>query len=1006
MKLNKKLSIFLIEFCILNFAFFINLSAQVAINTTGATADPSAILDVNSTNQGILIPRFTTTQRNLLPSPATGLLIYNTSTNLFNYYNGGEWYEIGVTFVTGTTGTVHPGGGVSINVTNTSPDSSAILDVNDTSRGILVPRLTGTITSPAIGLIIYNTSTNSFNYYNGSGWIAPCATSTGISGTIGSQSSIGTAFNTSGSPADSSAILDVSAADKGMLIPRLTNGQRNTIKAVNGLTIYNTDNNAIEYFKGTKWYMLEYHVPSTTVTPSSQTICSNASTGIALSSDVLGTAFAWSVTQTGVTGATSGTGSSIAQTLTNSGIIVGIATYTITPTANTCVGTSTNVVITVNPIPNITATPSSQTICGGIATNIILTSDVSGTTFAWTVAQSGVTGAYDGSGNSIAQTLINSGTSAGIATYSITPTYMNGGAICVGTSTNVVITVNPALNLVIAIPMVQTFTTVGPTTWTVPAGVSSVEYLIVAGGGAGGNGTNLGGGGGAGGVLHNSSYAVTPLTPISAGGLKSETNGGNSSFNGIVATGGGRGGTHSPSIAASIGGSGGGGCYWSYAVGSDGADGIAGQGNKGGFGSYPINGGGGGAGAAGTTYGAGGIGIDYSTNFGTTVGDLGWFGGGGAPGSWNSTCIAAVKGGGGQNNVCTGAETAGMINTGGGGGNGYSGKSGGSGIVIIKYMQTMPQQTICSGSATNIILSSNDAGATFAWSVTQNGVTGATAGSGSNIAQMLTYSASPGTATYAITSTPSCAGALTNVVITVMTTNNGAACTSGSDCCSGYCYIDSDGDRYSPSSGTMTCRASSQLIGTDCDDTNASIYPGAAGTGTTACKVCQYDGSYANSSTTTWGSGLYGCVGAQKHCYNGLCVDCTTNGGRFIGGYCWWQTDNNHACMKQTGIAGWCDDVRNSTPYGTNSNWLYNCDWQDPSDCSVCKSFYPGATCNGQTGAGPIYTQGNCYYNCRGGNGSACCGTNCNCSSWSPTGHMRQLKLYSSVFQLFSFWFF
>ena len=182
------------------------LAQGVAINTLGNVADASSILDVNATNQGILIPRLSSVQRNLLPFPATGLLIYNTSTNLFNYYNGNEWYKIGVTFVSSSTGTVHPGGGVSVNVTNTSPDSSAILDVNDPSRGILVPRPTGVITTPAKGLIIYNTSTNRFNYYNGIGWIAPCATSTEVSGATGGQNSIGAAINTSSSLVDASAI--------------------------------------------------------------------------------------------------------------------------------------------------------------------------------------------------------------------------------------------------------------------------------------------------------------------------------------------------------------------------------------------------------------------------------------------------------------------------------------------------------------------------------------------------------------------------------------------------------------------------------------------------------------------------------------------------------------------------------------------------------------------------------------------------------------------------------
>lgn len=50
--------------------------SQVGINTTNP--DPSAILDVESTTAGLLIPRLTTLQRNAILNPANGLIIYNT----------------------------------------------------------------------------------------------------------------------------------------------------------------------------------------------------------------------------------------------------------------------------------------------------------------------------------------------------------------------------------------------------------------------------------------------------------------------------------------------------------------------------------------------------------------------------------------------------------------------------------------------------------------------------------------------------------------------------------------------------------------------------------------------------------------------------------------------------------------------------------------------------------------------------------------------------------------
>jgi hypothetical protein len=61
------------------------------------TASPgaSALLDMTSTTKGFLPPRMTTAQRNAISSPATGLQIYNTTTNRLNVYNGTIWMPVG-----------------------------------------------------------------------------------------------------------------------------------------------------------------------------------------------------------------------------------------------------------------------------------------------------------------------------------------------------------------------------------------------------------------------------------------------------------------------------------------------------------------------------------------------------------------------------------------------------------------------------------------------------------------------------------------------------------------------------------------------------------------------------------------------------------------------------------------------------------------------------------------------------------------------------------------------
>ena len=64
-----------------------------------------------------------------------------------------------------------------INTDGSQPDSSAMLDVKSTGKGLLIPRMTSanrlTISSPAVGLLVYQTDQTAGFYYNagpGSNW--------------------------------------------------------------------------------------------------------------------------------------------------------------------------------------------------------------------------------------------------------------------------------------------------------------------------------------------------------------------------------------------------------------------------------------------------------------------------------------------------------------------------------------------------------------------------------------------------------------------------------------------------------------------------------------------------------------------------------------------------------------------------------------------------------------------------------------------------------------------
>lgn len=256
------------------------------------------------------------------------------------------------------------------------------------------------------------------------------------------------------------------------------------------------------------------------------------------------------------------------------------------------------------------------------------------------------------------------------------------------------------------VPTIATFLDSG--TWTCPAGVTSVQALIVGGGGSGSGSrgaSNGSPGGGAGGVVYSSSVKVTPGVTypviVGQGGIGISATDGypgqNSSFAGIVAYGGGGGNGASSFDANRFSGGSGGGAGESYTNGQ----GVYGQGNAGGTNTAAGAGtnagaGGGGAGGAGTSIalnvhvgGTGGPGLAFSIS-GTSTYYGG--GGGGTCDASSSTYGTGGVGGGGNATVGTYTTRAGTPNTGGGGGGAFNGVSadgiggfGGSGIVIIRY---------------------------------------------------------------------------------------------------------------------------------------------------------------------------------------------------------------------------------------------------------------------------------------------------------------------------------
>ncbi|MBS1487030.1 MAG: gliding motility-associated C-terminal domain-containing protein [Bacteroidetes bacterium] len=176
--------------------------------------------------------------------------------------------------------------------------------------------------------------------------------------------------------------------------------------------------------------------PLPVLTATSQApICSDSTVNISLTSNVVGTINTWStsVSPSGsVTGAGSGSGNLILQSLRNTGSVPSTVTYTITPKAANCTNTPLVINVTVNPTPTISGLPLTKTVCYGAPLALPLTSPVTGVNYAWTVDpnNSGVplSGSASGAGANSAATINVAAVSDTLSfssdnfTYYITPT--------------------------------------------------------------------------------------------------------------------------------------------------------------------------------------------------------------------------------------------------------------------------------------------------------------------------------------------------------------------------------------------------------------------------------------------------------------------------------------------------------------------------------------------------------------------------------------------------------
>ncbi|PQJ10512.1 hypothetical protein CJD36_011080 [Flavipsychrobacter stenotrophus] len=184
--------------------------------------------------------------------------------------------------------------------------------------------------------------------------------------------------------------------------------------------------------------------PTPTVAPvSSQTVCNGTfDTAIVFSGNVSGTTYNWSNSNSSIGLASTGTGGIASFIVVNPGSVAVTSTITVTPGANTCIGTSQNFTIAVKPAPTVLPI-SNQSICNSNVTSSVIFNgtSVSGssTIYNWINNDTGIGLSMSGSDSIGSFTTTNVTSSAITSTITVTPI----GNGCIGGSQHFTITVKP-----------------------------------------------------------------------------------------------------------------------------------------------------------------------------------------------------------------------------------------------------------------------------------------------------------------------------------------------------------------------------------------------------------------------------------------------------------------------------------------------------------------------------------------------------------------------------------
>lgn len=258
MRTLKKISLLFALFFIVGHSM-----AQMGISATpGFVPNANAILDISSTQKGILIPRMTTTEmNNISGAKPDGLMIYNTTSGRFAFWNGtvwlqlrpSQWEENGTHIYNINTGNV--------GINSSNPTAPLTIYNSTATSSILQNATTGTTATDGLQFGIElgaNPNAYIMNREN-----ADIIFGTNNNEKMRMKASGNIGIGTTNPHA--SAIVELNSTNAGFLLPRMTGAQRNAIPSpAEGLMVYVTDAARISYFNGTLWVNAQNFSPCPT----------------------------------------------------------------------------------------------------------------------------------------------------------------------------------------------------------------------------------------------------------------------------------------------------------------------------------------------------------------------------------------------------------------------------------------------------------------------------------------------------------------------------------------------------------------------------------------------------------------------------------------------------------------------------------------------------------------------------------------------------------------------